>query len=85
MEWLSNPDLIHSVRDATAGVVDAVLKNNGDTSGKFNYDISVMTVINENVQQERHHFQEVRCFSLNTLGIIRNRYPKIRTCGYGFT
>ena len=34
VDWLSNNHVIHSVRDATCGVVDAVAKNKGDTSGK---------------------------------------------------
>jgi len=34
VEWLSNAEMIHGVRDATCGVLEAVVKNAGDASGE---------------------------------------------------
>ena len=33
VDWLSDNHVVHHVRDATCGLVDAVSKNAGDTSG----------------------------------------------------
>ena len=34
VDWLSDGHMVHNVRDATYGLVDAVEKNVGDKSGK---------------------------------------------------
>jgi len=82
VEWLSNSELIHSVRDATTGVVDAVLKNSGDTSGYMSKAV-VKTAKAAFVNLMEATYPKFPSYMLRPRNLIRERSALCTVLGNG--
>nr|CAB3228261.1 coiled-coil domain-containing protein 171-like [Phallusia mammillata] len=82
VQWLSDQQVVHAVREATCGVVEAVAKNKGDTSGYMSRAV-VKTAKNAFVKlldNTQHRFGSYTTANKN---IIRDRRSLCRVLGDG--
>ncbi|CAK8694709.1 unnamed protein product [Clavelina lepadiformis] len=82
VDWLSNNHVIHSVRDATCGVVDAVAKNKGDTSGYMSRAVA-KTAKNAFLNLMEATYTHFPSYTVDARNIIRERTSLCRVLADG--